>query len=207
MNVFFDSPDNMRGHNISVLRGEYDLPGLNFEPRVIVDLGACCGAFAVWARRRFPSVETIHCYEPNPEAYTYLEKNVIANTYPYGIRAEPGRYALHDGANNLGEASFHDLGEQRTDGALFVECLSTEYVPASDLLKVDTEGCEIEIIRGLVIARDPVDRPKVVMYEYHRQEDMCALAGALQCLDYKLYTARATRPDRGVMCWAHKSIL
>lgn len=77
----------MQRHNELVLGGEYDIPGLDLpENALVLDIGACDGAFTLWALKRWPTC-IVHAYEPNPQACL----NWIANVLPIAR----GRARLH----------------------------------------------------------------------------------------------------------------
>ena len=57
----------------------------------------------------------------------------------------PEEILLHEGIRNTGQRSIHMLGEQRSEG-LMVKTLRARDLPPADILKLDTEGCEIEIL-------------------------------------------------------------
>lgn len=201
--VYMSYPPDMERHIRAVLEGEYD-PGVDISRHAgrALDIGANVGAFALWVRHRWPAC-VVDCYEPNPAAFEFLQAN--AHNYggpqfmlmPKAVRAEAGKARLHFGKNNLGEASFHDLGEQRAEG-VEVECLPASELPRCDVLKVDTEGCEVEIIEMYLATHE---KPKAVLYEFHSEGDRIALAHILELAGYSLTRGTVQRADRGVMCW------
>ena len=57
---------------------EYDVPGLEFpQPPLVIDLGANIGAFAAFARERWPGAHVV-CFEPHPENQAVLVENAKA---------------------------------------------------------------------------------------------------------------------------------
>jgi len=191
----------MRPHVQSVLSGEYDVPYNNPRP-VILDLGANIGSFAFWACRRWP-LSFIHCYEPLPENFATLKANlaplshrVVLNNWAIG---DPSWHKLFLGHNNCGEASFFDLGEQRPEWVQ-VETRAPATLPKANILKLDTEGAEIEILSGLPeIAFD------VVLLEYHSEENRRSVDRLLE--NYILIGGHARCAHRGVLKYAHRSVV
>jgi FkbM family methyltransferase len=204
--VRFTCPRNMWDHVRPVFAGEYDVPGLTFAtPPRILDVGANVGAFAVWAMQRWPGA-SVTCYEPNPAAREYLVRNVpLEDVRPTAITVEhegikPGEGVLYLGKNNLGEASFCDLGEQDVRNYVIVDCVPPFGLPRADILKVDTEGCEVEIISGYIHAHVTAP-PRAVLFEFHRPKDRVALDRLLDAYGYTLAQGHIASPERGTLCY------
>lgn len=194
-------PDNFRRHAQKVLNGEYDLPYAHPAP-VILDVGANIGSFAVWAAMRWPNAE-IHCYEPVAENFAFLEHNVA----PLGTRIKLNRHAIGDpshheiflGKNNCGECSFFQLGEQQST-TVPIETRPASVLPAAQILKMDTEGAEIEILSGL----ERIDFD-LVLLEFHSEKNRREVDRLLS--DYVLVGADIRRPERGVLKYMHSRLL
>lgn len=208
----FHCPPDMIGHCLKIANGEYDIPGLEFaEPPRVLDIGANVGAFAAWASERWPGAK-VRCYEPNPVAFGYLRHNVPTDD-PGALQnagvldlgpGETMQRTLYFGKNNLGEASIHDLGEQQVDG---VPCtfVSARDLPVCDVLKVDTEGCEVEILRAYIA--ECGRSPGVVLLEFHFARDRREIDMMLAHCNYTLVRARIDHPNRGILAYAHERVL
>ena len=182
-------PPTMVSHVRKVLAGEYDVPYRADKP-VILDIGANVGSFAIWAMRRWPGCQ-VHCYEPLPDNFALLKSNlaqvdggaVTLNNFAIG---NPDLTELHVGLNNCGEASFYDVGEQSTI-TVVVETKPPSVLPKAQILKIDTEGSEIDILE-----RMPSLDFEVVMLEYHSERnrrkaddllrDFILVGGEIRCL-------------------------
>lgn len=202
----FRCPESMQPHALRVLAGEYDVPRLEFagdgRPAVL-DIGANVGAFSVWAKRRWPEA-TIIAFEPHPDNYELL----LANCAHLGDAFGSQRMAVADrtqlteyprlrlGRNNCGECSLHDLGEQLED-SVPVEIADPEMLRACDVLKIDTEGCELEILQ--LYHHLPVVR--AVLLEWHRRKDRWSIGKLLSDAGLVCYDDRPRSLDRGVMKW------
>lgn len=202
----FRCPANMAHHLKKVFEGEYDVPVTygSGQP-VILDLGANCGAFAIWATHRWPGC-VVHCFEPHPKAFEYLAGNVkpYGNIYAhkYAVGA-PGLRPLINGPNNLGESSLHLAAN--------VEEITGEHVEVTDplsmprdarILKMDIEGCEFEVLEPLLKDGRRFD---AVMFEYHNdslRKKCWDLLG-----DYKLTGAHCYNDDLGVLRFVHRELL
>ena len=196
-------PDLLKAHVADVLAGEYEI-ALQFDKGVIIDIGANVGAFAVWAAQRWPGA-TIFSYEPSREMFEFLK----TNTSVFADRIHLHNYAVGDvshthlyrGLNNPGEASFFQLGEQVADFEVVVT-KGPEVLPTNaKILKIDTEGCELEILQPLIAAGNEYS---AILCEYHRESDRREIDRLLK--DYVLAGSRANRPMRGVVKYGHRSL-
>ena len=193
---------NLRPHLQHVFDGEYNVP-LDVRPRVIIDAGANVGAFSIWAAHRWPG-STIHAYEPHPKTFEVLKRNcagyynVTLHNYALG---EPGMRILGNGLTNCGEASLYEMTGNPLPTGQHVEVLDPRTLPAADILKVDTEGCEIEIIAPLIAAGRKFE---AIMFEWHRENDRRYLDVLL--IDYVMIKSEVAHPERGTCNYLHKDL-
>ena len=193
-------------HLEMIKKGEYDLP-YNHPCPVVLDVGANVGGFAIWACRRWPTCE-IHCYEPMPDNFAMLKTNVgilqsagIVNKIHINNFAigDPRHTKMFIGRNNCGESSFFDLGEQQGI-TIDVTTRAPSVMPPAQILKMDTEGCEIEILSGLKSINFDV-----VMLEYHSEYNRRQAHALLK--DYALVGGYARSPDRGILKYASRRFI
>jgi FkbM family methyltransferase len=110
----------------------------------------------------------VHCYEPLPDNFVFLKRNlgslegtsVSLNNFAVG---DPKLKRLLLGLNNCGEASFYDVGEQSME-AVEVETRAPSVLPKAHIVKIDTEGSEVDILSRMT----PLDFD-VLMVEYHSE--------------------------------------
>ena len=123
---------------------QYFIP-FPFEPNSIVGIGPNIGAFAQRAHQQWPAAQ-IYCYEPMPFNLIQLRRNVPNGTtvVSAAVRAQSGLDEIFIG-DNFVTGGFSQLGRQ-TQKKLLVECIAATEVPAADLVKIDTEGSELEIL-------------------------------------------------------------
>jgi FkbM family methyltransferase len=134
---------------------------------VIFDVGANVGQAAHLFSTQFPEA-AIYSFEPFPEAFKLLQANVSSlknvKTFPFGFGETAGRktFFLNQGSelNSLlpnaqeGEAYidrnyFHAIGECQVEIATLDQfCEDTSANPTIDLLKIDTQGSELAVLRG-----------------------------------------------------------
>lgn len=138
---------------------EYGFESLpDLKAPVILDIGANVGAFS-WAaiKRRWPDAKVI-AYEPHPVTSSLLRENVAdwnvevhAAAVVYPRQSETVR--LYEGKDATTEASLRaDVRwphlSQNLEHWHDVSCVDADTLPECDVLKVDTEGSEVEILTG-----------------------------------------------------------
>lgn len=205
----FQCPKDMWPFMQPILNGiEYDVPIYNGDiPLRVLDLGANIGAFSVWASYRWPGCQ-IHAYEPHPETFKILAANmkhylnVTAHEWAIGAPTPSGMRALLDGKNNSGEASFFVNPSSKGTG-IHVEVRDPLSLPEADILKMDIEGCEVEVLEPLIHSGRKF---LAVMFEYHRANDRRILDLLLN--DYYLTGSKVLEINgRGVCRYIHKDVL
>lgn len=172
--------DALWSYNEVVLGGEYDIAEVN-QVRTVMDLGANQGAFAIWALSRWPGCH-VTCFEPVPETFATLKKNLghrgdVALIEAAVTDITPAK--MRRWIDNCSTASLHDLGETRGE-EFEVPTWSPSSLPPADFLKIDTEGCEVEIIRGYLATH----KPKAIALEWHREKDRDELVAFLNSQGY-----------------------
>lgn len=208
MNITFDIPfkcdEPIRPHLAKVFAGEYDVPLTLPGGRKILDLGANCGAFALWAIHRWPGSHVM-CYEPHPETYKILLENI--EDYPQ-IKAQnialgaPGIRILYDGTWNSGEASFHQTQNNFAQTGQHLEVTDPLTLPEADIIKLDIEGCELEVLSALVSDERTFE---LILLEYHNETLRRSIDSLLK--DYILIGSEVQSIlGRGVLKYVHYAI-
>ncbi|MDH4189700.1 MAG: FkbM family methyltransferase [Betaproteobacteria bacterium] len=136
-----------------------------FEPRTVLDIGANIGAFAQEAHSRWPNAHII-CCEPMPFNVSRLRRNVHADALiiSAAVRERSGVAEIFVG-DNFVTGGFVQFGRQ-TQQTILVECIAAKDLPSCELVKIDTEGCEVEILKGLAL-----QATSAVLLEYHSRAD------------------------------------
>ena len=195
-------PDQQEGA-AEIFRGEYE-PYCNFDkPPRILDVGGNVGLFSVWAMERFPGCQ-ITSYEPMPGNLKYLRKNVGDKVTVVGkavSSAAPEPVKMFGSSVNCGCCSMHDVGQQDLSSTIEVPTIHPRELPDCEVLKIDTEGNELDILIHYQYL------PVVVMLEYHSEYDRVAIDQVMTNRGYLLRELRVGgigRITRGVMKYWRK---
>ena len=191
-------PDNMTSHIEKIFKGEYDIPYEKEYP-VILDIGGNIGGFCLWANQRWKNSK-IYSYEPIKKNFEFLKlntkdiENIMAMNLAIGSKTEQRR--MHYGAHNVGECSFQHGAEQVEEGE-DVSVVAASLLPKADIVKIDTEGAEIEILENMVI------KPDVYLIEYHSAYNRRRIDNILY--DYTLVAADIVSANFGIVKYALSS--
>lgn len=190
-------------HCQDVLEGCYDVDYNYPENITILDIGANVGAFARWAKTRWPN-SIIHCYEPHPVNFFLLRKTIseyrLSNIgcVEVAVAHQNTMVRLHDNGLNCGEWSI--ATNANTKGYIVVASMDANELPDAQIVKIDTEGAEPLIMERMVQCGKlaPV---QALMVEYHSANvvnDLVSLAGGagLNMVDK---IPMPDKPHRGVL--------
>lgn len=172
----FRDGGNEQEHLLKVLNGDnYPLlPQKHFIPTQIIDIGAHVGASTIFFRHAYPQVPIL-CFEPCEETREFLEKNTAPlgdiEIFPFGLAKEERETKLFHGRLHSMQNSTHSSVE--VDGSDFEviqlkaanELLSSRIADGS-LIKIDTEGCEVEILESLSLHYEKLS---LIYLEYHSE--------------------------------------
>jgi FkbM family methyltransferase len=147
------------------------VPG--FTPKakdIVLDIGANTGIFSLKQAARGASV---YAFEPNPEAYSRLVRNVEENSltgrivvFREALGSRPGLAGLKTSSSTVvTRVEFNVRGDVKV-GSLndAIPALGLERV---QLIKLDVEGAEAEVLAGGTRVLSRVER---IVMEYHGQE-------------------------------------
>ncbi len=196
-------PNAMLPHIAKIFNGEYEIPVNSEEGFRILDIGANIGGFAVWASNRWPGSKII-CFEPIKENFELLTENtkdlqaevLVRNK---AVRHGNGTAKMYLGKNNQGEASFN-FGPEQSENTEEVEYICSSMLPKADLVKIDTEGSEVEIVSNLV------NKPYILLIEFHSANDRVALDKLLNS-EYFLFECKLTTLHCGILKYISKEFI
>lgn len=188
---------------------EYDAPWQLEERPHVIDVGANVGAFTVWLAEQYPGI-TGACFEPNPDAYSYLLRNVddlAVVPRPQAVAAETVQATLVRPAPSAGTSSL--LGSPGAGGSAitvpvvaFDELMADVQQPVS-LLKLDCEGSEYDIV--LRSSRESWQNVRRIVMEYHPVNGHAPdeLLAKLRETGFALMQERRVAPSFGIF-WLSK---
>jgi len=188
-------PDNMVKHVEKIFEGEYDIPYKNSSP-IILDIGGNIGGFSLWADKRWANSK-IYSYEPIKNNFSLLKENtknmdnITISNVAIGSKTETR--TMYYGAHNIGECSFINGAEQVEKGEE-VSVMSASLLPNANIVKIDTEGAEIEILENMII------KPDVYLIEFHSAYNRRRIDNILY--DYTLVSANIPLPNYGIVKYA-----
>lgn len=172
-------------------------PNLDFTggSPLVLDIGANVGAFSLLAKLRWPNARFV-CYEPDPTTFAFLDKNVgwFAKTVNAAVVLADEAVFLKRGFESRLCSSVKPIVEYQTNAEdVAILTRFAEDLPQADVVKIDTEGSEVDIVKGLTYIL-----PKLLMVEYHseaaRVEITSLLSGRMRLVGHKF-----DAPNLGVL--------
>ncbi|WP_421774935.1 FkbM family methyltransferase [Gracilimonas sp.] len=155
---------------------EYGLPSIFqlSENSVVVDIGGNVGSFSLYARQ-WNSDCQIHTFEPNPQVFPLLAHNTKDLNHitinQVALSDENGEINLFQHPANTGQSSTvkmeggHQVAVKMQKSG---EALAEKGINKIDVLKIDTEGAEVPILRGM---KNLLPNTGFIMLEYHSEKD------------------------------------
>jgi len=133
-------------------------------PRSVIDVGGALGEFGLFIAHRFPSAK-VTIFEPNPESFAVLRENAALNglknvDLEWACVGPDIRYdfpAHHSVRNSVIAA---DSRYTQVPGTRLADFIHDEV----DILKVDTEGFEIPVLKT---AGNKLAQIRTILLEYH----------------------------------------
>jgi len=158
-----------------VLDKQYTPPGFELKrDATILDIGGHIGSFAIWAGKTAPDGR-VFVFEPNPDTFALLEKNIAANTItnvipaPVAVSGAKSTRTFYASTMNTAESGFYNKGataKQITVESLALNDIFRQYdISSCDFLKLDCEGAEYEIL--FTAPAECLGRIQVIAMECH----------------------------------------
>lgn len=176
---FFECFDNALSKSVSVkiLQGDtYKTAAHIDNVRIVLDIGANIGASAVYFASTCPKAR-IFAFEPARDPFRLLQRNAKLcsriTPYNFGMFSTDKEVPLYKGGTDCVTGSIGHSAENGPDSETVVlrsirDWLNENAITAIDILKVDTEGCELPILNSLA---DLLPAIKVIHLEYHSESD------------------------------------
>lgn len=156
---------------------EYSLP-TDFNvtnDATIVDIGGNIGAFALYASMWNKNCK-IYSFEPNPQVFPLLQINTQdqenVEKYFFGLGDKNESLTLYQNPVNTGASStsqqYSGASKIKIEIKDALEVFKELSIDEIDVLKIDTEGAEVPILKSL---KPIFDKIHVIMLEYHSLSD------------------------------------
>lgn len=201
--------DLSRGICTDILNGTtYPIMPIEEDVRVIADIGANVGAASLYFKGIYPTA-IIHAFEPASESFSLLRNNADhvhgIHIYNYGLSDKNDSVKLYRGTNDSVTNSVF-VGQETGASEIIQLCAAAEVfnklgLVTVDILKIDTEGCEVPILTSLA---DVLDSTKVIYIEYHCEEDRLTIDALLSKSHYLQY-GRVNAVHRGELVYVNKA--
>ncbi|MDC3170196.1 FkbM family methyltransferase [Paracoccaceae bacterium] len=177
-NFYYPLNEKRRTEGLKKLLLGYTYPIVkDFKPKLILDVGANLGATSMFFAINYPKAR-IFSFEPTEMNFKWLQKNTEG--FKNITRIKKGAYfkdtkikIFLDSENGGRNSIYKDW--TKSDIYEYVELInlgkfleSKNLVEKIDILKIDTEGCEIEILSSI---EHHLKNIQVIYLEYHGTSD------------------------------------
>jgi FkbM family methyltransferase len=173
----------------------------------VLDIGANIGASVIFFALHYPNARLV-AVEPARQPVVLLRRNTMnhanAQIFNIGLHNVTNKCSIYLGSpdsvtnsvvrNVLSSNSQEDV--QLVAASTFTRSIGLD---RPDIIKIDTEGCEIPIINSMI---DSFRNAKVIYIEYHSEEDRLKIDRIL-CNTHLLYCGKIAHPHRGELVYVH----
>ena len=160
----------------SIFKGE-TYPALKiFAPSIIIDVGANIGATSIFFSIKYPKAKIL-CFEPSSINFPLLEKNIqpFENIIAYrkGIYSKEKTEIMYidpiqPGRNSIKSNWNKSQTVEKINLISLKNFLVENKIQIVDILKIDTEGCEVPILFSI---KGYLKKIKILYIEYHSSID------------------------------------
>lgn len=173
--------------------------------KVIVDIGASYGPFAIRMAATFPDAR-IQCYEANPHAFEFLKKNTA------GLPIDCFQTAVTDLATSghpwvdlyLHKAPLMTSTIKCEGEKLTVPAIHPRQLPEKiDILKIDIEGREPQVLEAIADRLPDID---LIYVEFHSHDDRIAI-DKLLTKTHLLNHAKINIPRNGEVTYVNRRLV
>jgi FkbM family methyltransferase len=181
------------------------------DVKTVVDVGANVGAASVYFAIAYPEA-CVYAFEPDSSPFSLLQRNVETlpeiTVFPFGLYSSEKTLTLFHGKSDSVESSVcpsvrtGDESESIRLADAF-RFLSERGVTQIDVLKIDTEGCEVPILRSL---KPYLSQVKVLYLEYHSERDR-RMIDELLAETHVLWRGHINFAYRGEFCYLKRDLV
>jgi FkbM family methyltransferase len=123
----------------------------------VLDIGANVGHVALPAGALVAPTGCVYAFEPNPQlatlvAHSAARQRLPVTVHPFGLGDQPGTFELRMEPGHAGGATLRPAGDKYTERVSCSIKVGDEVMPPLKgrvFLKIDVEGFEINVLRGL----------------------------------------------------------
>jgi FkbM family methyltransferase len=124
----------------------------------VLDVGANIGYYSVLASLFLGDTGQVLAYEPNPENFTVLEKNIAINNcvnvqaFQLALSNIDEEGFLYLSADNFGDHQIYDNNQDRNKQQISLvngDIHAKHFLHKVDLIKIDTQGAEWQVLQGI----------------------------------------------------------
>lgn len=188
----------------------------NNRPLTILDVGANVGVFAIYGKILNPA-NIIHCFELSPTTLELLRLNVGhipgIHIHPFGLGNFEGEVFLNVHPYNTGEDSLRFQYKNNAENRIVSNRVIVKVMNAAkefdklcvdhiDVLKIDTEGCEVDILESLDYRLNMID---YVILEYHSEADRRKIDNILS--EFHVYGLNAGGLGQGTVKYINNRLI
>jgi FkbM family methyltransferase len=180
------------------------------EGWVVLDIGTYVGIYTLWAAKKVGDEDFVTAFEPNPLAFRWLINNIELNALrsvkvlPYALGDKVVKSILHVADKNIGASSLirdhvinNPPGKYSIINEFNVQVLTLDYVIERattiveraidnvDLAKIDVEGYEMRVLKGMTKALDKGSVERLVVEVHVDQVSTKNLMETLAKYNYK----------------------
>lgn len=180
--------------------------------RTIVDVGANVGAATLYFAAQYPQARVL-AFEPFPSSYELLVRNLAAfpnvTAMNFGLFDQNKQVPLYLGVQDPVTNSIALGAEVAQDAFVTVTLREAKAVLAEhgieriDILKLDTEGSELPILRSISSLMAKVS---VLYIEFHHEADRLEIDQMLK-RTHMLVMGKITTPHRGELCYVLRELI
>ena len=179
--------------------------------KTIVDIGANVGAASVYFAIAYPDAQ-VYAFEPGSAPFNLLRQNVepLRNitVFPFGLYSREQTMSLFHGKNDSVESSLRS--SPRTSGEVeqirlmcAPDFFAEHGIAPIDVMKIDTEGCEVPILQSL---NRRLPEVKVLYIEYHSERDR-RMIDEILAPTHVLWRGHVSLAYRGEFCYLKRDLV
>jgi FkbM family methyltransferase len=187
---------------------------LRSSDEIIVDVGAHVGLFTLFAAMKCQTAK-IFCFEPDPENFQLLVKNIELNSldtrakaFMVGLSGKNGKRVMHvSESENTGNRSIIDSYTKEHIIEIETISLSEVYkvcgIDHIDFLKMDIENAEAEVLLQAESSKI-LETIRAISIEFHNYENYLKIKNLLRTKSYYFENVSGVESEGGGTCNFYK---